>query len=212
VSLAIAEDAMQQRALAYDRTGDSHYDIISAFIKSLRGSDPDAALYWMARMIASGEDPRFIARRMVVHAAEDVGNADPLALLVATAAAQAVEFVGLPEARIPMAQAAIYIACAPKSNATVVAIGRAMEDVRKRSPAPVPLHLRDSHYRGAAKLGHGSGYRYPHDFDGHFVAQQHLPPGAASRVYYEPSDQGREKGIRERLDYWRNARRNATEP
>ncbi|HET6384233.1 MAG TPA: replication-associated recombination protein A [Armatimonadota bacterium] len=206
VTLDLAEEAMQQRSLAYDPTGDSHYDIISAFIKSLRGSDPDAALYWMARMIASGEDPRFIARRMIVHASEDVGNADPMALLIATAAAHAVEYVGLPEARIPMAQAAIYIACAPKSNSTVVAIGRAMKDAQERKPAPVPPPLRDSHYKGAAKLGHGKGYLYPHDYPGHFVAQEHAPPDAMSGPYYEPSDQGREKAIGERLAAWSEAR------
>lgn len=202
ITLEIVEQAFQQRALRYDKDGDQHYDIISAFIKSLRGSDPDAALYWMARMIEAGENPRFIARRLVVHASEDVGNADPLALLVATAAAQAVEFIGLPEARINLAQAVTYIACAPKSNAVVTSIDRAQEDVRKGKLAPVPKHLRDNSYRGAQKLGHGEGYQYPHSFPGHHVEQEYLPEGTKSRPYYEPSDQGYEKKIRERMKYW----------
>ena len=205
ITLEIAEQAFQRRALRYDKDGDQHYDIISAFIKSLRGSDPDAALYWMARMIEAGEDPRFIARRLVVHASEDVGNADPLALLVATAAAQAVEFVGLPEARINLSQAVTYIACAPKSNAAVVAINRAQEDVRKGKLAPVPKHLRDTSYPGAAKLGHGQGYAYPHDFPGHHVEQEYVPDGTKNRPYYEPSDQGYEKKIRERMKVWGHA-------
>jgi len=202
ITLEIAEQAFQRRALRYDKDGDQHYDIISAFIKSLRGSDPDAALYWMARMIEAGEDPRFIARRLVVHASEDVGNADPLALLVATAAAQAVQFVGLPEAKINLAQAVTYIACAPKSNSVVTSIDRALEDVRKGKLAPVPLHLRDTSYRGAEKLGHGKGYQYPHSFPGHHVEQEYLPEGTKSQPYYEPSDQGYEKKIRERMKYW----------
>jgi putative ATPase len=207
VTLALAEDAMQQRALAYDKQGDFHYDIVSAFIKSLRGCDPDAALYWLARMLSAGEDPRFVARRIVIHAAEDVGNADPMALVVANAAAQAVEYVGMPEARIPLAQAAIYVATAPKSNATVVAINRAMEDVQTRPPAAVPLHLRDANYRGAARLGHGKGYLYPHDFPGHFVSQEYLPDDAKSQTYYEPTEQGFEATIQERMKAWKNAQR-----
>lgn len=203
VSLELAEEAVQQRLINYDKSGDNHYDVISAFIKSLRGSDPDAALYWMARIVAAGEDPRFIVRRLIVHASEDVGNADPMALLVANAAAHALEFVGMPEARIPIAQAVLYIACAPKSNATVVAIGRAMADATERQPAPVPAHLRDAHYKGAAKIGHGKGYQYPHDFPDHFVKQEYIPPGATSGRYYVPSDQGREKAIAERLAQWR---------
>lgn len=202
ITLDIAEQAIQHRALRYDKNGDQHYDIISAFIKSMRGSDPDAALYWMARMLEAGEDPRFIARRIVVHASEDVGNADPMALMVATSAAQALEFVGLPEARINLAQAVIYIACAPKSNAVVTAINRAQEDVRARKPAPVPAHLRDSSYKGAKQLGHGANYKYPHSFPGHHVAQEYLPPGSKSQRYYEPSDQGYEKKISDRLDRW----------
>lgn len=212
ITLSVAEEAIQQRAMRYDRDGDQHYDIISAFIKSLRGSDPDAALYWMARMIEAGEDPRFIARRLVVHASEDVGNADPLALLVATAAAQAVEFVGLPEARINLAQAVTYIACAPKSNATVVSINRAQEDVRNGKLAPVPRHLQDASYPGARKLGHGAGYQYPHDFPGHHVPQEYIPDGTKSRPYYEPSDQGYERKIRERMKHWGHQPSDATPP
>jgi putative ATPase len=175
VGLAVVEDALQQRAILYDRQGDQHYDVVSAFIKSLRGSDPDAAIHYLARMLAAGEDPRFIARRMVILAAEDIGLADPQALLVATAAAQAVEYVGLPEAELPLAQAAIYLACAPKSNSVLQALARAKEDVAEGNIGEVPLHLRDSHYRGAAKLGHGVEYKYPHDFPGHWVEQQYLP-------------------------------------
>ncbi|MHB9132439.1 MAG: replication-associated recombination protein A [Armatimonadota bacterium] len=202
VTLEVAEEAIQHRALRYDKNGDQHYDIISAFIKSLRGSDPDAALYWMARMIEAGEDARFIARRLVVHASEDVGNADPLALLVATAAAQAVEFVGLPEARINLAQAVTYIACAPKSNSAVVAINRAQEDVRQGKLPPVPKHLRDTSYPGAKQMGHGQGYQYPHSFPGHHTPQEYVPEGTKSQPYYEPSDQGYEKKIRERMKHW----------
>jgi putative ATPase len=204
VTLALAEDAIQRRALAYDRNGDQHYDVVSAFIKSMRGSDPDAAVYWLHRMLAAGEDPRFICRRMVIHAAEDVGLADPMALVVATAAAQALEFVGLPEAQIPMTQAAIYIASAPKSNAVVKAIDRVEADLRSRPQGPVPVHLRDTSYRGAAKLGHGRGYRYPHDYPGNYVPQQYVPEGAMSGPYYEPSENGQEAEVRERLKGWRD--------
>jgi putative ATPase len=199
VSRELAEEAVQRRILGYDREGDTHYDAISAFIKSMRGSDPDAAVYWLARMLQSGEDPRFIARRIVIHAAEDVGMADPQALVVASAAAHAVELVGLPEAQIPMAQAAIYIATAPKSNAVVNAINRANTDVRSRRPAAVPMHLRDASYRGAKRLGHGQGYQYPHDFPGGYVPQEYLPEGAASGPYYEPTDHGYEARVRERI-------------
>ncbi|MEI6521134.1 MAG: replication-associated recombination protein A [bacterium] len=202
ITLEIAEEGIQRRAMRYDKDGDQHYDIISAFIKSIRGSDPDAALYWMARMIEAGEDPRFIARRIVVHASEDIGNADPLALLVATAAAQAVEFVGLPEARINLAQAVTYLACAPKSNATVVAIDAAMADVRMGRITPVPAHLRDSSYKGAAKLGHGQGYKYPHGFPGHHIQQEYIMPETKSQPYYKPSDQGFEKKIQSRMKFW----------
>ncbi len=194
VDLDTVVQAVQRRALRYDRQGDAHYDHISAFIKSLRGSDPDAALFWMARMLEAGEDPRFIARRMVIHAAEDVGLADPRALLVATAAAQAVEFVGLPEARIPMAEAALYIALAPKSNAVCRAIDAAGKDARERA-GPVPAHLRDASYRGGADLGHGRDYRYPHEYPEHWVAQQYLPDDLVGTRYYRPSESGEEPSL-----------------
>lgn len=206
ITLEVAEDSIQRRALLYDHDGDAHYDTISAFIKSMRGSDPDATVYWLARMAAAGEDPEFIARRIVIQAAEDVGCADPHALLVACAAAWAVKFVGWPEAKLPLAQAAIYVATAPKSNSACVAIGRAMEDVEKERQGSVPTHLRDASYRGAARLGHGAGYKYPHDFPGHFVQQQYLPDELVGRVYYEPSANGYEKHISERLAKWREAR------
>lgn len=202
MSLSIAEEAGQRRALLYDRDGDAHYDMISAFIKSIRGSDPDAAVYWLARMLASGEDPKFVARRMVVHAAEDIGLADPRALLIAVAAAHAVEFVGLPEARIPMAEAAIYLATAPKSNATVTAISRAWHDVEHEAAHPVPRHLRDASYPGARGLGHGAGYKYPHDDPSGFVAQAYVPENVKDRTYYEPSNVGYEEEVRGRLRRW----------
>jgi putative ATPase len=179
--------------------------VTSAFIKSLRGSDVDAALHYLARMLVAGEDPRFIARRMVIFASEDVGNADPTALVVAVAAFQALEFVGLPEAALNLSQAAIYLASAPKSNASTVALGRASGDVRRFPAAGVPAHLRDAHYRGAAKLGHGKGYRYPHDYPGGFVEQAYLPEEVRGRRYYEPTDRGAEKEIGERLRGWRAA-------
>jgi len=211
ITLALAEEGMQKRALEYDRDQDSHYDTISAFIKSMRGSDPDAALHYLARMLKAGEDPRFIARRLVVHAAEDVGMADPIALLVATAAAHAVEYVGLPEARIPLAEATIYIATAPKSNSVITAIGSAMEDVEKRGAPPVPRHLRDTAYPGAQRLGHGEGYLYPHNFPEGFVPQQYMPEGAASKTYYQPSEHGLEKEVARRLQRWRSLRRGQRE-
>jgi len=207
VTLEIAEEAIQQRALKYDKDGDNHYDVISAFIKSMRGSDPDAALYWLARMIYAGEDPRFIARRIVIQAAEDVGNADPMALTVATAAAHAVEYVGMPEAQIPLAQATIYLACAPKSNASYVGISRALKDVTEKRAEPVPIHLRDTNYRGAARLGHGKGYKYPHDHPENWVEQQYMPDGVKSEPYYEPSDNGREAEIKKRLDALRKKKK-----
>lgn len=206
ISLDTAEQAVQKRVLKYDKSGDNHYDTISAFIKSMRGSDPDATVYWLARMLAAGEDPKFIARRIVIQAAEDVGNADPMALVVATAAADAVQFVGMPEAQIPLAQAAIYLACAPKSNASYVAISRANKDVAEKKGPPVPKHLRDSSYPGAKALGHGEGYKYPHDFPGHYVEQQYLPPGAADGPYYEPTDHGHEARFKERLARLRGVR------
>lgn len=204
VTADVVRAAVQTRTVVYDADGDAHYDTMSAFIKSMRGSDPDAAVYWLARMLEAGEDPRAIARRLIVHAAEDVGNADPTALLVATSAAAAVEHVGLPEARIPLAQAAIYIATAPKSNATYMAIDKALAAVRNERWEPVPIHLRDTSYRGARQLGHGAGYKYPHDYPGHFVPQQYLPDNVKDRSFYEPSDQGHEQVIRQRLAQWRS--------
>jgi len=200
IDLAVAEQCIQKKAVVYDGDGDAHYDTISAFIKSMRGSDPDATLYWLAKMIHAGEDPRFIARRIVVHAAEDVGLADPMALVLARAAAEAAEFIGWPEARIPIAEAALYIATANKSNSVIVAIDAALEDVRSGRTLAVPSHLRDAHHKGAKQLGHGEGYRYAHDHEGHFVPQDHL---GEPRRYYEPSDQGVEKKIKERVDRWR---------
>ena len=186
----LAADAVQQKAVVYDRQGDAHYDVISAFIKSIRGSDPDAALFWLVRMVEAGEDARYIARRMVVHASEDIGMADPRALLVANAAAHAVEYVGLPEAAINLAHAAIYLARAPKSNSVITALGKARTDAM--SSDPVPLHLRDTHYPAARKLGHGKGYKYPHDYPGHVVDQEHRPARFEGQRYYEPSGEGEE--------------------
>ncbi|HLW48884.1 MAG TPA: replication-associated recombination protein A [bacterium] len=202
VTAAEAEEAVQRRLVPYDRAGDQHYDVISAFIKSLRGGDPDAAVYWLARMLAGGEDPRFIARRMIVHAAEDVGLADPQALVVAVAAAQAVELVGLPEARIPMTEAAIYIATAPKSNAVIRAISAAAQDVEREEARPVPKALRSAAASGARRLGHGEGYEYPHDHPGAFVPQQYAPDNIKDRIYYEPTEAGAERAIRGRLRTW----------
>jgi putative ATPase len=199
IDIKTLERAVDQAAVRYDRDGDQHYDVISAFIKSLRGSDVDAALHYLARMIEAGEDPRFIARRLIVHASEDVGMADPTALLTAVAAAQAVEFVGLPEARINLAQAVIHISLAPKSNAVITAISRAGADVRNGLIGAVPAHLRDTHYPGAGKVGHGEGYLYPHDFDDGIVAQRYAPDPVADRVYYEPSGHGQEARVAERL-------------
>ena len=197
VTLADAESARGTRALRYGE--DDHYDIISAFIKSVRGSDPDAGLYWLARMLAAGEDPRFIARRLVILASEDVGLADPLALVVADAAARAVEFVGLPEAGLNLAQAVVHLASAPKSNRVTVALSRAVEDVRSLPAGAVPAHLRDSSYRSAGRIGHGEGYEYPHDDDRGWVPQVYRPAEVADRVYYEPSAHGEEARLGERL-------------
>ena len=196
-TLKVAEDSIQKKKVVYDRDGDAHYDVSSAFIKSMRGSDPDAALYWLAKMLYAGEDPRFIARRMVICAAEDVGNADPRALILANAALQASEFVGMPEARIPLAQAVAYIASSPKSNASYLAIESAMEDVKKERTLEVPDLLKDSHYPGAEKLGHGKDYKYSHNYKDHFVKQDYLPE---KKIYYRPTSNGYEKTIKERLD------------
>lgn len=202
IDLPAAEQCIQKKAVVYDGDGDAHYDTVSAYIKSMRGSDPDAALYWLAKMIHAGEDPRFITRRLLICAAEDVGLADPMALVLANAAHQAAEFVGWPEARIPIAEATIYVATAHKSNTSCVAIDAALEDVRSGRTLPVPERLRDGHYAGAARLGHGVGYEYAHAHPGHFVAQDYL---GAARVYYQPTEQGVEKKIKERVEKWRAA-------
>jgi putative ATPase len=200
VDLPALEAAVDRAAVRYDRAGDQHYDVISAFIKSIRGSDADAALHYLARMIEAGEDPRFIARRLIVHASEDIGMADPSALQVAVAAAQAVEFVGLPEARLNLAQAVIHLALAPKSNSVLRAIGAAAQDVTAGLPGPVPAHLRDSSYRGAARLGHGRGYRYPHDAAEGVLAQAYAPDAISGRRYYQPSRHGVEARYAERSE------------
>ncbi|HEY5232491.1 MAG TPA: replication-associated recombination protein A [Verrucomicrobiae bacterium] len=200
ITLEVAGQSIQQKAVVYDGDGDAHYDTVSAFIKSMRGSDPDAALYWLAKMIHAGEDPRFIARRIVICAAEDVGLADPMALVLANACLSASEFVGWPEARIPLAEATIYIATANKSNSAYLAIDAALADVKSGRTISVPEHLRDSHYSGAKKLGHGTGYKYAHDGKDHFVPQDYL---GADKVYYEPTEQGVEKKIKERVEKWR---------
>jgi putative ATPase len=199
ITLPVASECIQKRVLKYDKDGDNHYDTISAFIKSMRGSDPDAAVYYLARMLYAGEEVAFIARRIMICASEDVGNADPNALVVATSAALAVERIGMPEAQIILAQAATYVACAPKSNSAVCAIGAAMETVEKEKPGTIPAHLRDAHYKGAKDLGHGIGYLYAHDFKNHYVKQQYLPDELAGRVFYSPSDNGYEKQIKEHL-------------
>ncbi|MGB9602372.1 MAG: replication-associated recombination protein A [Verrucomicrobiia bacterium] len=200
ITLSVAEQCIQKKAVVYDGDEDAHYDTISAFIKSMRGSDPDAALYWLAKMIYAGEDPRFITRRLMICAAEDVGLADPMALVLAVAAHQAAEFVGFPEARIPIAEATIYIATANKSNSAYLAIDAALEDVKSGVTLSVPDHLKDAHYSGAKKIGHGENYKYAHSFEGHFVAQDYL---GAFRRYYEPTEQGVEKKIKERVSQWR---------
>ncbi|MDP3703639.1 MAG: replication-associated recombination protein A [Candidatus Omnitrophota bacterium] len=197
LTLAVIEESIQKKAVVYDRAGDAHYDTISAFIKSMRGSDPDATLYWLAKMLYAGEEVRFIARRIVICASEDVGNADPQALVLATAAMHASEFVGLPECRIPLAQAAVYVACAPKSNAAYLGIEKAMKDVEEGRALEVPKHLQDASYSGAKKLGRGKNYKYAHDFPDHHVEQEYLPE---KRVYYEPTELGFEKTIKARLE------------
>ncbi|ADQ15058.1 replication-associated recombination protein A [Halanaerobium hydrogeniformans] len=199
----IIEDSMQKRILNYDNKGDNHYDVISAFIKSMRGSDPDAAIYWLARMIVSGEDPKFIARRVVIHAAEDVGMADPTALIIAESAARAVEQIGFPEARIPLAEAVIYIATAPKSNSVINAIDEAVNYVKNHGAASVPAHLKDSHYSGAKDLGHGVDYKYPHNFNNNYVEQNYLPDELSQKDFYKPGNLGREKKVKDFLNYLR---------
>jgi putative ATPase len=200
IDVDVLEKAVDRAAVRYDREGDQHYDVISAFIKSIRGSDVDAALHYLARMIEAGEDPRFIARRLIVHASEDIGMADPTALQTATAAAQAVEFVGLPEARLNLAQAVIHLSLAPKSNAVVIAISEAMADVKRGLVGPVPSHLRDAHYKGAGKLGHGKGYKYAHDHPGGVAEQQYAPDVVHGKEYYRPTRHGAEGRFTEVLD------------
>ena len=202
VTVATVEDAMQQRALIYDKAGDQHYDIISAFIKSLRSSDPDAAIYWLARMIEAGEDPMFIARRLVIFAAEDVGTAEPQALSVAVAVQQAVHLVGMPEGRIPLAEATVYLATAFKSNASYMAINKAIEDVRKTGNEQVPLHLRNPVTNLMKEIGYGKNYKYAHNYEGNFSKTQNLPERLKGTSYYKPSDQGFEKEISNRLRNW----------
>ena len=196
ITLDVASECIQKRVINYDKTGDNHYDTISAFIKSMRGSDPDAAGYYLARMLYAGEDVKFIARRIMILASEDIGNADPQALQVAVAAAQAVERLGMPEARIVLAQAVTYMASAPKSNSAINAIDKAMRVVQETKTPPVPVHLQDAHYKSAGKLGHGKGYKYAHDYKNHYVKQQYLPDGLTGEVFYEPSENGYEQQIR----------------
>ena len=196
ITLDVASECIQKRVINYDKTGDNHYDTISAFIKSMRGSDPDAAVYYLGRMLYAGEDVKFIARRIMILASEDIGNADPQALQVAVAAAQAVERLGMPEARIVLAQAVTYMASAPKSNSAINAIDKAMRVVQETKTPPVPVHLQDAHYKSAGKLGHGKGYKYAHDYKNHYVKQQYLPDGLTGEVFYEPSENGYEQQIR----------------
>lgn len=196
ITLAAASECIQKRVVKYDKSGDNHYDTISAFIKSMRGSDPDAAVYYLARMLYAGEDIKFIARRIMIAAAEDVGNADPMALVVATSAAQSVERIGMPEAQIILSQAVTYVASAPKSNAAVCAISDAMEAVKGTMTAPIPVHLQDAHYKASQKLGHGVGYKYAHAYPNHYVKQQYLPDGLTDRKFYQPTENGYEKTIR----------------
>lgn len=201
IDLEVAQECIQKRAVRYDKNGDNHYDTISAFIKSMRGSDPDAAVYYLARMLYAGEDIKFIARRIMICASEDVGNADPQALVVAVAAAEAVERIGLPEAQIILSQAVTYVASAPKSNAACLAVFEAQDAIKNTKTMPVPVHLQDSHYKGASKLGHGQGYLYAHDFENHYVKQQYLPDGMEGTEFYRPTENGYEKKIKEHLSF-----------
>lgn len=205
IDINVAQECIQKRVVRYDKDGDNHYDTVSAFIKSMRGSDPDAAVYYLARMLYAGEDIKFIARRIMISASEDVGNADPQALTVAVSAAQAVERIGMPEAQIILSQAVSYVASAPKSNAAMVAIQEAFHAVQTKKTMPVPVHLMDSHYKGAAKLGHGGGYQYVHDYPNHYVKQQYLPDGMEGERFYRPSDNGYEKVIKEYLNFLRKS-------
>ncbi len=203
VTLDVAVESIQRRAVRYDKSGDNHYDTVSAFIKSIRGSDPDAALYWLARMIDAGEDPRFIARRLIISASEDIGNADPQAITVAVSCFQALELIGMPEGRIPLAQATTYLACAPKSNAAYLGINQALERIQADGHKPVPVHLRDRSYKGAARLGHGEGYLYPHDYPNGYVPQQYFPDGI-QHLFYQPKEIGYERQIRRLQEERRN--------
>lgn len=203
ITLEVAQECIQKRVVKYDKSGDNHYDTISAFIKSMRGSDPDAAIYYLARMLYAGEDIKFIARRIMICAAEDVGTADPMALVVAVSASQAVERIGMPEAQIILSEAVAYVASAPKSNAAYGAVSKAMGMVEHTKTAPIPTHLQDAHYKSAGKLGHGDGYKYAHSYPHHYVKQQYLPDGLTNEVFYEPSDNGKEKEIREWLAFLR---------
>ena len=205
ITIDVAAECIQKRVVRYDHDGDNHYDTISAFIKSMRGSDPDAAVYYLARMLYAGEDVKFIARRIMICASEDVGNADPNALVVAVSAAQAVERIGMPESQIILSQAASYVATAPKSNAAYMGIAKAMKTVADTRTMPVPAHLQDKHYKGAEKLGHGLGYKYAHDYPNHYVTQQYLPDGMEGMRFYEPSENGYEKKIREHMEFIKRA-------
>ena len=204
IDLETAQECIQKKAVQYDKKGDNHYDTISAFIKSIRGSDPDAALYWLAKMLEAGEDPKFIARRIVISASEDIGNAEPMALMVATAAARAVEMIGLPEARINLAQAVTFLASAPKSNASYAGLDAAASAVRHQSNSEVPGHLRDSHYPGSEKLGRGLNYVYPHSHPGNYYPQQYLPDDLTGTRFYEPTENGYERKIKDRLEHLKN--------
>jgi putative ATPase len=208
INLDVAEQSIQRKAIVYDGTGDQHYDAASALIKSMRGSDPDAAVYWVAQMLEAGEDPRFVARRIAILASEDIGNADPMAIVVAAAAFDIVEKIGMPEAQLTLAQAAIYMATAPKSNACAMAIWEASQDVREGRTIPVPKHIRDAHYSGSARLGHGTNYKYPHDYQGGFVQQDYL---GVDKMYYRPTDHGLEERIRQRLEELRGRRQTPDE-
>ena len=211
ITLEVAQECIQKRAVRYDKDGDNHYDTISAFIKSMRGSDPDAAVYYLARMLYAGEDIKFIARRIMICAAEDVGNADPQALTVAVSAAQAVERIGMPEAQIILSQAVLYVATAPKSNSACNAVFEAMDAEKSQRSMPVPAHLQDSHYGGSAKLGHGIGYKYAHNYPNHYVKQQYLPDGMEEQVFYHPSENGYESKIGEHMRFLRESVRDDSE-
>ena len=212
ITIDVAQECIQKRRVLYDKNGDNHYDTISAFIKSMRGSDPDAAVYYLAKMLYAGEEVAFVARRIMICAAEDVGNADPMALNVAVSAAMAVERIGMPEAQIILSQAAAYVACAPKSNAACNAIFAANEEIRKSGNLPIPTHLQDAHYKGAAKLGHGTGYKYAHDYPNHYVEQQYLPYELTGKTFYEPSWNGYEAKIREHMKRIKEEARNNGKP